>query len=193
MTTNIRLNQSLQLVLKKHYFILYQKAKRTLKNNNQQINKINKIKKYIYKLYISTLTNEDLEQLKKLNSYLKYFADKIECEIYSNLNETNISQDSINDSNQFIIILRDLEGFYSSNKYFQNYIDKNRVMFDELHKILLEKEAIMNGNRKKRNNNLSRKEISILSRYLGYGYERTNLLISQNRYEKEKRKIKNKY
>lgn len=66
-------------------------------------------------------------------------------------------------------------------------------MFNELHKILLEKEAIMSGNRKKRNNNLGRKEINILSRYLGYGYERTNLLISQNRYEKEKRKIKNKY
>ena len=89
----------------------------------------------------------------------------------------------INNANK--IILRDNNGFYSTDESFQNKIVNEQAVFTTLHNYITNKEKIMSGKRTINSRILNRKEVLLVANYLHYGSIREEILTSQTR-EKEK-------
>lgn len=183
------------LILKKYntnmykYFVSYQAS------DKSNIYFGSKIYHYLYNLYLSSLTKNDLKELKILNRSIDKLKKGLEFEFLIKISETGafnipLMQDSENIvKNAQRIIMRDKEGFYSTNPLIQNQMDNLSVEFDALNSYLINKEKIMNGVRTNISKYLTAKDLLMIVNYLGYGSVREEILNSQSR-KKEKQKTK---
>ena len=184
-------------ILKKYNTNMYRLFASYLASNKQDKYIGDKLRKYIYSLYLNSLGKDDLKELKFLNKNINKLINLLEFEFLATFTETEVLNipPMQKDTNIVIgadkIMLRDKNGFYSVHKNIQDKIDRENVIFDTLNSYLINKETIMNGNRDINSKILNRKEVLVLSNYLGYGSTRENLLSSQTRI-KEKTLTKTK-
>ena len=184
-------------ILKKYNTRIYRLYTEYLASNKQNNYYGDKIYNCIYSLYLGSLTKDDLKELKFLNKNINKLINLLEFEFLATFTETEVLNipPMQKDANIVIgadkIMLRDKNGFYSVHKNIQDKIDRENVIFDTLNSYLINKETIMNGNRDINSKILNRKEVLVLSNYLGYGSVRENLLSSQTRI-KEKTLTKTK-
>ena len=184
-------------ILKKYNTSMYRLFTKYLASNKQDKYIGNKIYNYIYTLYLDSLTKDDLKELKFLNKRISKLIKHLEFEFLATFTETSAldippmqnNSNIINNANT--IILRDINGFYSTDKNIQNKIDNEDAVFQTLNSYLINKENIMNGHRNINSKILNRKEVLVLSNYLGYGSVRENILESQTR-KKQKTLTKTK-
>lgn len=178
---------NIALILKKYNTSMYKIYTEYLASNKQNPNYEKKITKYIYSLYLDSLTKEDLKELKFLNKRISKLIKHLEFEFLAKFTETSMLDIPPMQNNSLIvesankIMLRDYNGFYSTDKNIQNKIDKEDVVFQTLNSYLINKEIIMSGNRDINSKILTRKEVLVIANYLGYGSIRDNLLKIQSR------------
>lgn len=180
---------------KKHFniFIEY------LKTDKENIFLKNKVQDYLYKLYKSALSSEQVKQFNIIDRGIKQTLKELQFQYLMKFNETGAlsippmqKNNSVVD-NAEMYILRDKKGYYSNNAHIQNSMNVNHDLFDKLHIYILGKEEIMSGQVTMHNHKLSRKEFLIISYYLGYGSARDNLLEKQKRHKEkiiQKTKVK---
>ena len=184
-------------ILKKYNTKMYRIYTEYLASNKQDNYYGDKVREYVYSLYLNSLTKDDLKELNFLNKRISKLIKHLEFEFLATFTETDVLNipPMQKDANIVIgadkIMLRDKNGFYSVHKNIQDKIDRENVIFDTLNSYLINKETIMNGNRDINSKILNRKEVLVLSNYLGYGSTRENLLSSQTR-KKEKTLTKTK-
>lgn len=184
-------------ILKKYNMRIYRLYTEYLASNKQNNYYGNKIYNYIYSLYLGSLTKDDLKELKFLNKRIYKLIKHLEFEFLATFIETHaldippMQNNSMIVENAKTIMLRDNNGFYSTNKNIQNKIDNEEAVFQTLNSYLINKECIMNGERTINSKILTRKEILVIANYLGYGSVRENILESQTR-KKQKTLTKTK-
>lgn len=187
---------NLAKILKKYNTNMYKLYAEYLATNKQNTLYEKKIKRYIYSLYLNSLNKEDKKELKIINKYINKLVRHLEFEFLLTFTETcaldippmQNNSNIINSANA--IILRDNNGFYSNDKNIQDKIDNEEAFFQTLNSYLINKECIMSGERKINSKILTRKEILVITNYLGYGSIRRNILGSQTRNnEKVKTKV----
>ena len=188
---------NMAIVLKKYNTNMYKLYTEYLASNKQDTYLENKIKKYVYSLYLDSLSKEDLKELKFLNKRISKLIKLLEFTFLVTFTETHVldippmQKNSMIVNNANKIILRDNIGFYSNDTNTQLKIINEEVIFKTLNSYLVNKESIMSGKREINSKTLTRKEVLVIANYLGYGSIRKNLLESQTR-EKEKTITKTK-
>ena len=150
-------------------------------NEDKKLKKIEFTTSKVNSLLGIELTDKDIEtELKKLDfEYLITFSETGAVDIPPMQKDDSI----INNANK--IILRDNNGFYSTDESFQNKIVNEQAVFTTLHNYITNKEKIMSGKRTINSRILNRKEVLLVANYLHYGSIREEILTSQTR-EKEK-------
>ena len=178
-------------LLRKYNTKMYKCFTKYLATDKTNTDYKDKIDKYLYSLYLDSLTKDDLKELKFLNKNIDYLIKKLDFEYLVTFSETGAvdippmqKDDSIiNNANK--IILRDNNGFYSTDENFQNKIVNEQAVFTTLHNYITNKEKIMSGKRTINSRILNRKEVLLVANYLRYGSIREEILESQTR-KKEK-------
>lgn len=178
-------------LLKEHNTKMYKCYTAYIATDQSDVQYKKKIDKYLYSLYLDSLTKDDLKELKFLNKNINYLIKRIDFEYLVTFSETGAvdippmqKDDSIiNNANK--IILRDNNGFYSTDENFQNKIVNEQAVFTTLHNYITNKEKIMSGKRTINSRILNRKEVLLVANYLRYGSIREEILESQTR-KKEK-------
>ena len=192
---NIDLN--IAQILKKYNTKMYKLFTAYLASGKKNIYFGNKIYKYLYDLYLDSLSMEDLKELKFLNKQINKLKKKIEFEFLAAFTETAIMDIPPMQTNELVtdnankMIIRDKEGFYSINKHIQYKLDDEYLVFKTMNSYLTNKEEIMNGERNINSKTLNRKEVLYIANYLGYGSVRDIILEKQAR-KKEKKFTKTK-
>ena len=178
-------------LLRKYNTKMYKCFTKYLATDKTNTDYKDKIDKYLYSLYLDSLTKDDLKELKFLNKNIDYLIKKLDFEYLVTFSETGavdippMQKDDgvINNANK--IILRDNKGFYSTDENFQNKIVNEQAVFTTLHNYITNKEKIMSGKRTINSRILNRKEVLLVANYLRYGSIREEILESQTR-KKEK-------
>ncbi len=178
-------------LLRKYNTKMYKCFTKYLATDKTNMHYKNKIDSFLYSLYLDSLTKDDLKELKFLNKNIDYLIKKLDFEYLVTFSETGAvdippmqKDDSIiNNANK--IILRDNNGFYSTDESFQNKIVNEQAVFTTLHNYITNKEKIMSGKRTINSRILNRKEVLLVANYLRYGSIREEILESQTR-KKEK-------
>ena len=178
---------NIAIVLKKYNNKMYRCFTSYLANNKTNMYYKDKIDKYLYSLYLDSLTKDDLKELKFYNKQISKLIKALEFEFLASFTETDAfdippmqkNAGVIINSNK--IIIRDNEGFYSNDRSIQNIIDEEQAVFKTLNSYLLNKENIMSGKREINSKILTRKEVLIIANYLGYGSIREEILNNQTR------------
>lgn len=174
-------------LLKEHNTKMYKCYTAYVATDQSDVQYKKKIDKYLYSLYLDSLTKDDLKELKFLNKNINYLIKRIDFEYLVTFSETGavdippMQKDESIIDNAKTIILRDNDGFYSNDVSFQNRIDYEQAVFETLHSYLLNKEEIMNGKRTINSKILNRKEALLIANYLGYAGTREKVLESQTR------------
>ena len=198
---NPKLYESIDLniaqILKKYNTRIYKLFTAYLASDKKNVYFGDKIYKYLYDLYLDSLTIEDLKELKFLNKQINKLKKRIEFEFLAAFTETAImdippmQKSELITDNANKMVLRDNDGFYSTNKHIQHKIDNEELVFKTMNSYLSNKEQIMNGERYINSKMLNRKEVLYIANYLGYGSVRNIILENQTR-NKEKKFTKTK-
>lgn len=184
-------------ILKKYNTKIYRYFTSFLASNKTNIYYKDKIDKYLFSLYLDSLTKYDLKELKFFNKQISKLVKNLEFEFLATFTEIDVLDIPPMQKNTGIVVnakkimLRDKDGFYSNDNNTQNKVNEQQAVFKTLHSYLLNKENIMNGKREINSTILTRKEVLVIANYLGYSSVREEILESQTR-EKEKYLTKTK-
>lgn len=165
----------------------YKISKDYLNGSTYNKRKNQTIEKRALKLYLSSLSKEDLKRLNIVEKCINAIKKSIEISTLTTIYETHIINmpqipyKNCISQNASIIGIRNKDGFFGVDEQSQKQFDSCKHDLDCLHKLLLIKEQIMSGNSDIKKNTLTRKETIILANFLGYGSCRNDLLKDQTK------------
>lgn len=181
------LNEKIIEIFKKHNIMAYELYKEYLHDNKMNSKTERKIKKAALNLYLNSLEKDEKLAFQTINKAIAATQKDIQCNLLTTFYETyaiDIVQTYYNDllmKQANTIAFRDNQGFYGINESIQIGLDSCSLELNILNNQIHNKEELMNGKRTIRKNTLCRKEVIILSYFLGYGEARDEILNNQDR------------
>lgn len=181
------LNEKIIEIFKKHHIVAYELYKEYLNDNKIDFKTEKKIKKVSLNMYLNSLEQDEKLAVKAINKAINATKKDIQFNLLATFYETyaiDIVQTYYNEllmKQANIVSFRDNQGFYGINETIQTGLDSCSLELNVLNNQIHNKEELMNGKRTIKKNTLCRKEVLILSYFLGYGDARDEILNNQDR------------